>query len=196
MTFTVGFTSWLVLQIKLQLPSIDKSILGSTAVGSHLFPGIFAAGSEAGTVRLIRLICKSIQQRACEKSGKPVDFLVFLKSSGVEKDIPLAPFKGNRFNILFHNAIGLSGTVGLFKQVEGDNQLMKVVHADLEVSSFKSGCRALGIIDKMITAPLWKCLNETGADGKRVHVADMSSRNERFMECCEKWVRCEWCDER
>ncbi|KAJ8049386.1 hypothetical protein HOLleu_02119 [Holothuria leucospilota] len=119
--------------------------------------------------------------------------MAFLKSSGVEKDIPLAPFKGNRFNILFHNAAGIyflyPELLDFFKQVEGDNQLMKVVHADLEVSSLKSGCRALGIIDKMITAPLWKCLNETGADGKRVHVADMSVRYERFMECCEKWAR-------
>ena len=43
----------------------------------------------------------------CEKSCKPVEFRDFLRQEGTVKDVRLVPFKGNRFNVLFHNAAGL-----------------------------------------------------------------------------------------
>ena len=81
----------------------------------------------------------------------------------MEKDVPLWPFKGDRSNFLFHNAAGLyflyPELLDFFAQVEKDNQLMGVVYSDLKVSTFKSGCPALGMINKIITSPLWRVLN-------------------------------------
>ena len=60
------------------------------------------ADQEAGTVRLVRTVCKAFQQRGCKKSGCPLQFTTYLKSHGIDTN-PLIHFKGNRFNILFAN---------------------------------------------------------------------------------------------
>ena len=39
--------------------------------------GGYCKNSESGTVRLIRTLCKSVQTKGCEKSGRMVDFLTF-----------------------------------------------------------------------------------------------------------------------
>jgi hypothetical protein len=56
---------------------------------------------------MVRTVCKAVQDRDCEKSGKPVEFREFLQTQGQVKDVPLASFKGNIFNILFHNSAGV-----------------------------------------------------------------------------------------
>ena len=66
---------------------------------------------------------------------------------------------------------------GMITSSKYDNQLKKVVYAHLQLPSSRSGCRALGIIDKIIPAPLWKVLNEKDQNGKRVHVASMNARS-------------------
>ena len=68
--------------------------------------GFSSKNNEGGVERLIRTVCKAIQDRGCEKSGKPVHFRAFLRDKG-RNFVPLAPFKGNRFNILFHNGAGV-----------------------------------------------------------------------------------------
>jgi hypothetical protein len=62
---------------------------------------------EAGTTRMVKTVCKAVQDRGCEKSGKSVEFREFLHAQGQVKDVPLASFKSNRFNILFHNSAGV-----------------------------------------------------------------------------------------
>ena len=57
-------------------------------------------GGTSGTQRLIRTVCKAFHSRGCEKSGCSVHFRTYLRSVGVN-EIPLAMFRGNRFNILF-----------------------------------------------------------------------------------------------
>ena len=47
-----------------------------------------------------------MQERGCEKSGRMIHFKTFLEQERNVHEIPLAPFFGNRFNILFHNAAG------------------------------------------------------------------------------------------
>ena len=56
---------------------------------------------------MVRTVCKAVQDRECEKTGKPVEFREFLQTQGQVKDVPLASFKGNIFNILFHNSAGV-----------------------------------------------------------------------------------------
>ena len=110
--------------------------------------------------------CKSVQERGCEKSGKIVCFSTYLKDEFGITSIPLFPFLGNRFNILFVNAAGVyflcDQLIDFFRRIERNNKLLDALYWDLEVLSFKIGCRALGLIEKLITGPLWKIMvNET-----------------------------------
>ena len=71
-------------------------------IGS-LAHGGYSKNGESGTLRLIRTLCKAVQVRGCEKSGRMVDFDLSLEEDGITGN-PLAQFKGNRFNIIFYNA--------------------------------------------------------------------------------------------
>ena len=62
--------------------------------------GGYSENGDCGTLRLIRTLCKAVQQRGCEKSGKMVDFDLSL-GEDVKTGNSLAQFKGNRFNIIF-----------------------------------------------------------------------------------------------
>ena len=55
-----------------------------------------------------------------------------------------------------------------FDITKDENKLLKAVHADLQVQSYLCGCRALGLINKFITGPLWRLL-ESG-----IHVLDLN----------------------
>ena len=57
-----------------------------------------------------------------------------------------------------------------------DNNLLKAVYCDLQVPSFISGCRALGLINKFVTGPLWR-LMESG-----IHVLDMNAHYQRICD--------------
>ena len=128
-------------------------------------------------------------KRACEKSGKPVAFHICLKSEKGVHDVHLAPFRGNRFNILFHNGAGVyflyPHLLQFFERVKDDNKLMKAVYEDLKVNEYRTGVKVLGLLDKIVTGPLWKLLNV------KEHVTDMNERYmyERMLNCFESWSR-------
>ena len=140
--------------------------------GAPGIPGGYSKPGESGTVRCIRTVCKAVQDRGCERAGKPVEFRDFLHNQDINK-VPLVPFMGSRFNVVFHNGAGvfflykcLTQFVGEHK---GDNRLFSAIHADLSVVAYVAGCRALGLISKQVTAPLWRFLE---ADG---HVQDLTA---------------------
>ena len=93
-------------------------------------------------------------------------FKEYLKSRQIDK-IPLAGFVGNRFNILFYDAAGIyylrSYMISFIETVHGNqaNRLLQAVLADLKNPAYIAGCRALGLIDKLITGPLWRKLTES-----------------------------------
>lgn len=79
----------------------------------------------------------------------------------------LATFRGNCFSIIFYDAGALFFITPLikdfFKHVwQTSNQLLKAVSMDLAVPEHLAGCKALGIINKVITGPLWRVLEEKG----------------------------------
>ena len=84
-------------------------------------------------------------------------------------------FKGNRFNILFGDA-GLvhyysQYTKGFLENVHGTpNGLLKSILLDLKVEDFLAGAKALGLIEKLITTPLWRVTEST-----ECHIMDMNS---------------------
>ena len=139
------------------LKSYEKLVYADTLVGS-LAHGGYSRG-ESGTLRLIRTLCKAVQERGCEKSGRMVDFVLALEEKGISKN-PLIQFKGNRFNVLFYNAGVIYSLYehcqGFFKEVLEENKLLGAVHHDLNEPIYLVGCRALGFINKFVTGPLWR----------------------------------------
>ncbi|XP_055956022.1 uncharacterized protein LOC130012338, partial [Patella vulgata] len=87
-----------------------------------------------GCVRLVRTICKAFTKGGDEKSGCYLPFKLYLKSLGISK-LPLTPFHGNR-----------------------ENRLTQSIFLDIKIPLFHIECQALGLIDKLITAPLWRIL--------------------------------------
>ena len=131
----------------------------NTRQGATALPGSTQRG-ESGTLRLVRTACKSFQKHGSEQSGRMDEFAAFCQSKGIET-VPLASYRGNRFNIIFFNAAGVYFLAPLmveFLSVRATNRLLQAVQADLAVPEFVAGCRALGLIGKYITAPLWRHL--------------------------------------
>ncbi|XP_071854271.1 uncharacterized protein [Apostichopus japonicus] len=164
----------------------EQMIFGEEKVGALAVTG-FAGKDEGGTERLVRTVCKGVQDRGCEKSGKAAQFRAFLSAEFGVNDVPLAPFKGNRFNILFHNGAGVyhlyKHLLVFFNRHKSENKLMLAVAADLEVPQYIAGVKSLGIIDKVITGPLWRAME------KEKHVLAMNERYDRLLECLAKWSK-------
>ena len=62
------------------------------------------------------------------------------------------------------------------------NRLLDSVLKDFKNTAFVSGCRALGLIDKIITSPLWRKLEKSS-----VSVLDMSSTYCEMKEKFDSW---------
>ena len=120
--------------------------------------------SESGTQRLIRTACKAFHKRGSEQAGCPIQFATYLRSKRIAK-VPLASFIGNRFNIIFYGATGVyflrDHILEFFQTQEATNRLLRSVQADLYVPELIAGCKALGLIDKLVTGPLWRILEDS-----------------------------------
>ena len=142
------------------------------------------SNGESGVTRLLRTVYKTSQERGCEKSGKIVCFAAYLKDESGIASIPLFPLLGNRFNILFVNAAGVyflyDQLLNFFQRNEHNNKLLDAVYWDLEVLSFKIGCRALGFIEKLIIGPLWKIMASD--------ILSMSSHYQSLLEYVYSYV--------
>ena len=147
---------------------------------------IAASKSESGIVRLVRTTCKAMCRHGSEQSGVYQPFTTFLKSNDIGKN-PLAPFRGNRFNILFYDAGAVYYLSPLIKKFFVDvwqtpNRLLRAVLADIQVPEFLAGCKALGLINKIVTGPLWRVI-----ESKDISILDMNVRYRHLLECFEKW---------
>lgn len=131
----------------------------------------FHSDNESGTLRLIRTACKALEKRGDEKNGCPLQFTAYLKRKGIAKN-PLIHFRGNRFNVIFANGARVyqlhNHIVDFLQNVWGTpNRLLKAVLEDASNDNYIAGCKALGLIDKLITGPLWRIL-ESG-----VHILEI-----------------------
>ena len=151
----------------------DPKEVGALSHGSY-------SNGESGPLRLIRTICKLVQERGCEKSGRMVTFSTFLKESHNIISLPLYPFLGNRFNILFLNGAGVfylyNYLIEFLENVSLDNKLMSAAFYDLHVLAYKVACQALGLIDKLVTGPLWRTMV------KEKEVLDMSLHYQKMYD--------------
>ena len=140
----------------------------------------------SSTQRLIRTACKAFHHRGSEQAGCSTHFRAYLRREG-EMKIPLAAFVGNRFNVIFYDAAGvyylrkhmlayLSGSHGSL------NRLLQAVLTDLRTPHLLSGCRALGIIDKVVTGPFWRYLQSSSKS-----ILQMSNVYTMMKDKFEQW---------
>ena len=143
------------------------------------------SNGELGTLRLLRTVCKSVQHHAYEKSGRMVTCEIFMEKRNITR-LPIYQFLGNRFNILF--LIGASvyflfdNFINFFDQMELDSRLLVAVYWDLKVLAFRVGYRVLGLIEKLVTGPLWRIMV------KEKCVLNMSTHYQNLLTCFEKWA--------
>ena len=110
----------------------------------------------------MRTACKAFHTRGSEQAGCSLQFQAYLCSKGINR-LPLAAFRGNCLNVLFHDSAGIyflrRHLLDYLSVAHGQlNLLLQSVSSDLKVPQYIAGCRALGIIDKVVTGPLWRHL--------------------------------------
>ena len=142
--------------------------------------------SSSGTQHLVHTACKAFHHRGSEQAGCSTHFRAYLRQKGIHK-VPLAAFRGNRFNILFYDAAGVfylkAHVVDYLKFCHGQlNRLLQAVLSDLSVSKYLAGCKALGIIDKVVTGPLWRHLMQSTTS-----ILEMSAVYTRMAKKFEEW---------
>jgi hypothetical protein len=97
----------------------------------------------------VRTACKAFAHGGDEKSGCHGMFFVHMRQTLNNHgfiSLPLQPFRGNRFNILFENAASLaylSAYRTSFLESNATNRLLKSVLYDLKVPEYVAGCKAL-----------------------------------------------------
>ena len=83
-------------QADMSMKMYERLIFGEDEVGARSFMAGKSGVNESGAVR--EACYEAVQDRGCERVGKPVQFRGFLKIEHGIEEVPLAPFKGNRFN--------------------------------------------------------------------------------------------------
>ncbi|XP_065679984.1 uncharacterized protein LOC136094302 [Hydra vulgaris] len=125
------------------------------------FETVFAfSGKECGAVRLVRTTCKAFHSRGSEEAGVASWFTSFLSSRNDKSYF--VPFIGNRFNILYYNAAALyyhkDSITEFLNAWPNPNNLLKAIKEDITNLVFIAEVRALGIIDKLLTGPMWRII--------------------------------------
>ena len=140
---------------------------------------------EPGTVRLIRTACKAVHKHGSEQAGCRVAFASHLRRHGIT-NVPLAKFKGNRFNVVFHDGAGVyylhHHLVSFFDRVYGTpNKLLQAVLEDLKNPVLVAGCRAMGIISKSVTGPLWRVMES------KLTISQLSRVYQDMDQAFQRW---------
>ena len=120
-------------------------------------PSVFVKKLESGIVRLVRTACKALSKHGSEQSGVYMSFTSHLMSSGIKKEVTVLIF----YFMTLHGALYyISDAVKTFFGIvwQTPNQLLRAVLSDIEVPEYLAGCRALGLVNKVVTGPLWRVL--------------------------------------
>ena len=146
----------------------------------------FRKATESGTARLIRTASNALGRGGNAKCGKYGDFkevvAEFLKESGL-RSLPIQPYHGNRFNILFENAVSLfflHEHIEKFLQDHQSNGLLQSVLHDLKTPEYLAGVKALGLISRLVTSPLWRLL-----EAKDIHIFRMNKHYKDLVDNLE-----------
>ena len=157
------------------LSSIEEQYSDGKGCGAATKGLAFKNESTNSTVRLIKTASKAFARGGSEQAGVHGQFKVYCKGFLEEhkmKSLPLVPFRGNRFNILFFNAAFVyflhHKMLAFLTSTGATNKLLKSVEADLQEPFILAGCRALGLVSKLVTSPLWRHIED-----KTQHILDL-----------------------
>ena len=128
-------------------------------MGEHTFDSpvgaaasvIIASKTESGIVRLVRTTCKAMCRHGNEQSGVYQPFTTFLKSQGLAKNRSGAT--GLIFFFFYDGAVCHHSSL-IEKFLANSKQAAKSCSADVQVPEFLAGCKALGLINEIVTGPL------------------------------------------
>ncbi|WAR14697.1 hypothetical protein MAR_004802 [Mya arenaria] len=141
---------------------------------SPIYDKSFRKSYEPGTCRLVRVASKAfgVGSGGEEKSGCQGAFRTYIHDFLHDNhltSVPLKSYRGSRFNILFANA---ASVYFLHEHMlRAENRLLKSILFDLEVHEYVAGLKALGLISKMVTSPLWCILED-----RNVSMVDMNAK--------------------
>ncbi|CAC5387839.1 unnamed protein product [Mytilus coruscus] len=129
----------------------------------------------ASTPDFIRATTKLCVPGADQKSGYGFLFETYLKSCVPPVKLHMSTFYGHRINILFsmtaavcyHND-QIKDFLSTYFEEKSSNKLVSCVSHYVNNKVYVAGCRALSIIDKLLTGPLWKQIESTK------HILDLS----------------------
>ena len=152
---------------------IEKDQLeGPIGAGDKASTKFFCKKTESAVMRSIRTSCNLLSRGGDNKSGCFADFTAYLSQK--EKHNSLTQFRHNRFNIVFHNAGSVyflaEDIISFLSDVHGTpNTLAEAVHADVKEVWCLAGFKAIGLLGKCVTSPLWRLLED-----KTLHISQMS----------------------
>jgi len=131
-------------------------------------------------------LCKAVQRHGSEQCGVYAPFSQYLRMNDITS-VPLAKFKGNRFNIVFHDGAGVyylhKHLQSFFSSIYGTpNRLLQTVFDNIQVPQYLAGCKALGIINKYISGPLWRKLES------KISITEMSRAYQDMYDKFKEWA--------
>ena len=116
----------------------------------------FVFGNKSGACRLVRTAAKSLTHHGCDKSGIAADWDTYL--AGIGETNKIITFRGNRFYdaaaVYYHR----HHIYEFLSALPDLNNLLKAVNFDIQQRLYIAQIRALGIVDKIITGPLWRVI--------------------------------------
>jgi len=136
--------------------------------------------NDPGCIRLVRTGSKAFGEGSGgdDKSGCHGNFMTFVKEFLNEhrlRNLPLRSFRDSRFNILFQNAASIfflhHKMTDFLDSYGAENRLLKSVLFDLKTTEFVAGVKALGLIYKFVTCPLWSLL-----ENRNISIIDMNAK--------------------
>ncbi|CAG2216055.1 unnamed protein product [Mytilus edulis] len=123
----------------------------------------------------IRASTKLCVPGADEKSGYGLLFKTFLNQLEPPVDLQLTTFHGHRINLLFsmgasvfHHRNHIKLFIENYFNKEDRNRLLCAVYNYVNNPVYLAGCRALGIVDKLLTGPLWRIIENVD------HILDLN----------------------
>ncbi|XP_070576213.1 putative protein tag-278 [Ptychodera flava] len=122
-------------------------------------------GNDSRCFSLLYQASKGFTDSGCQKSGVYTDFYPYLDDLK-EKNF-LTTFQHHRFNVAFHQGAAVyyhrNHIADFLKsgRCNSTNQLVSQVEASLSEDLVMAECRALGILDKLVTGPLMRLLERT-----------------------------------
>ena len=96
-----------------------------------------------------------------------------LRQNGFKR-LPIEPFRGNSFNILFQNAEStnyLSQDITIFLDGGAGNKLLKAMAYAL------ASCKALGLLSYLVTLPLWVYIEDSS-----IHLLNIGTRYQEIID--------------